>query len=102
MELYGSDKLPRDILSILKVENGSNQVTKALELINDEYNETFMSRHGQQVLLEGVEKLFSYLDPDGVIHLRASPLLFLMMALILAGRITLKEKTIDGFLRQFA
>ena len=78
------------------------QITKALELINDEYNLHFMNRYGSHTSLEGMEEIFSYLDVDGVIHLRTSPVLFLFMALVLAGNITLRDKIIEGFLQQFS
>jgi hypothetical protein len=60
-----------------------------------------MQKFGKHELLEGIERIFSYLDTDGVIHLRNSQVMFLFMALILANKITLRENIIDGFLAQF-
>jgi hypothetical protein len=59
-----------------------------------------MHKYGQHDILEGMERIFSYLDSDGVIHLRSSQIMFLFMALILSNKITLRENTIDGFLSQ--
>ena len=58
-----------------------NQIIKSLEAINNEYNTLFLKQRGSSKTLEILESMFSYLDWEGVIHLRYSQVLFLFMGL---------------------
>lgn len=61
----------------------------------------FLNKYNSPDLLEGMERIFSYLDAEGIIHLRTSQMLFLFMALVLSQKITIMERTQECFKQQF-
>jgi hypothetical protein len=77
------------------------QITKALKLVDEEYNIAFMHKYDQHELLKGMEWIFSCLDADGDIYWRTSQVMFLFMALILTNQIALRDNTMEDFLSQF-
>ena len=63
------------------------QINKTLEQINDLYNKNYLERKpSNEAILNSAERIFSYLDSEGFIHLRISSLFFLSGAIMIAEK----------------
>lgn len=66
------------------------QINKSLQLLNEIYNRLYLEkRPANEYFLNETERIFSFLDPQGFIHLRLSSVLFLSAAMTITDKYTI-------------
>lgn len=66
------------------------QINKSLEIINETYNKIYVEKRPKSAqIIEKLERIFSYLDSQGFIHLRLSDIFFLTGAILIVEKYTI-------------